>query len=182
MKKEQIEHIALMAIGCIAVGYVSVAFVFKPQWKKFKKSATESVEIQDKLERARSKVNSLPGLRKNTRALDAAVAEEERRLKEDSFEAFVKTIKNAAIKAGVELKRIRPRDDVEIARGSQYAERWVTVETRAPYHVIGRWMKGFEEQSPYVRVVSITIRSSQGSAGFHEADLTVGFLVKRKTQ
>ena len=178
MKREQIEYTVLISIGCIAVLYVCFVFLLKPQWGKFKKNTELQSELTVKLETAQGKIRRLPALKKNVKKLQAELLTEEKKLLDSEFGIFVKMIKNATEKSGLKLNKIYPKNDVAIPRSEFYTEKWVAIESKAPYHVFGEWLYELEKQSPYIRIVSLSVKSQKKDMGIHDAKVTIGFLTK----
>ena len=181
MNREKIEQLALVVVGSMTVLAAAFYLMLKPQWQRLMTVRAESGDVAAKLADAQSKVANLPNLKQSTKKMEARVAALEHDLVGNgSFDAFVTVIKHAADRAGIDLKTVRQRDDkLSVPRGAYHAERWVTVETVAPYHALGKWMSTLESQSPFVRIVAIRARAAPDCSGAHEAEITVSFLVKR---
>ncbi len=178
MKKEQIEYTVLISIGCTVALYVCFIFLLKPQWGKFKKNSKSQSELTVKLETAQRKIRRLPTLKKNVERLQAELLTEEKKLLDNEFGEFVKMVKNATEKSGLKLNKISPDLNVAIPRSEFYTEKWVTIESKAPYHVFGEWLYELEKQSSYARIVSLSVKSQKKDMGIHDTKVTIGFLTK----
>jgi Tfp pilus assembly protein PilO len=178
MKREQLEYIVLISIGCIAVLYVCFVFLLKPQWGKLKKDTEQQSQLTIKLEKAQGKIRRLPALKKSVKAFQDEVSKEEKKLLDNEFKIFVKMVKNATEKSGLKLNKIQPRNDIAIQRSKFYTEKWVVLETKAPYHVLGKWLYELEKQSSYIRIVNLSVKAHKKDMGIHNAKVTVGFLTK----
>ena len=182
MKKEQIEYTILISIGSIVVLYVCFVFLLKPQWGKFKKNIKSQSELTLKLENAQRKIRRLPTLKKNVERLQAELLTEEKKLPDNDFGEFVKIIKNATEKSGLKLNKISPEMNVAIPRGESYTEKWVTIESKTPYHVFGEWLYELEKQSSYIRIVKLSVKSQKQDMGIHDTKVTIGFLTKSESK
>jgi len=183
MKKEKIEQILLLVIGCGIIFYGSYALIFKSKIKKLKAITSKSKTLNIDLEKADREVKSLAKYKKKARDLDSEVTQLERELiRENSFEFFLGIIKKLADSENIALQKSTLLDNVKtLPANDDYAERWVTVETSAPYHAIGRLISKLENYSPFIRIVEINIVSSGSSIKTHNVEITVGFLVKKNT-
>ena len=180
MKREQIEQIALLCIGCIVIIYVCFTFLLKPKWKKLEETSKQYTQLMSDLNIANRKIKRLPVTRINVNKMQAYVDEQERDLFINDFGDFVKIIRNATEKPGLKLNKISPNNNLKIRRSDYYTEHWVTLDTKASYHVIGTCIDELENLSPFVRIVSISTKATPGAYGMHDASVTVGFLVKSK--
>ncbi len=182
MKREQLEYIVLISIGCMAVLYVCFVFLLKPQWKNLKKNIKVESELTLKLQKAHSKIKQLPNLKKNIKSLQMEITEEEKKLLNNEFVAFVKIIKNATEKSGLKLNKIKPENNIVIPRSEFYTEKWIVLECKAPYHVLGKWFYELEKQSPYIKIVNISVNAKKEDMGIHNTKVTVGFLTKTNSK
>jgi len=183
MKKEKIEQILILVFGCAIILYGSYALVFKSKFKKVKKISLDSKELTANLGKASIEVKSLTKFKKKGKELDSNVTQLERELiKEDSFEFFLGIIKKLADEENVALHKSTLITNVKtISNNDDYAERWVKIETSAPYHSIGKLIAKLENYSPFIRIIEINIVSSGSSIQTHNVEFTVGFLVKKKS-
>lgn len=181
-RKSQIEKIALAVVVCGVVGYVLYTFVLTPQWETFKKTLTDSEELEQKVTVAEKKKRSLPRLRDETKEYDKIVTEAEKSFVEGkTFDAFLRVIKGAADKAEIRLEKVQPWEQGTEPYGKLYEEKKVIVETRAPYHQLGKWMREVENKSPFIHIEQINVRTSDAS-GQQEANVVIGFLVLKEEQ
>ncbi len=178
MKREQIEYTILISIGCLAVLYVCFVFLLKPQWGKLKKNAKLQSELITKLNKAKGKIRRIPKLKKSVKKFQDEVSKEEKKLLDNEFKIFVEMVKNAAEKSGLKFSKIQPRNDIAIKRSKYYTEKWVVLESKAPYHVLGKWLHELEKQSSYIRIVNLSVNSKESDLGIHNTKVTVGFLTK----
>jgi len=178
MKRQQIEYTVLLSIGCAAVLYVCFVFLLKPQWGKLKKNGEQQSLLTEKLQNANGKVKRLPALKKNVKVIQSEVMTEEKKLLDDEFDIFVKIVKKATAKSGLKLDKITPNNNAKIQRSKFYTEKWVALECKAPYHVLGKWLYELEKQSSYIRVVNLQVDANKNDMGIHKARITIGFLTK----
>jgi len=182
MKREQLEYTVLISIGCMAVLYVSFVFLLKPQWGKLKENVVRQSELTTKLEKAKGKIQRIPILKKNVKKFQKKVSTEEEKLLDNEFKIFVKMVKNATEKSGLKLSKIQPKNDVAIKRSKYYTEKWVVLESKAPYHVLGKWLYELEKQSSYIRIVNLSVKARSKDMGIHNARVTIGFLTKSDSE
>jgi len=178
MKKEQLEYTILLSVGCLVILYICYVFLIVPQWKKLKQSKKIQNELTTKLNVARGKVRRLPILKKNVKTLQNEIDSEEKQLFDNRFELFVKMVKEATKKSGLKINNIHPDKNVDIQRSKYYKEKWVSLETHVPYHVLGKWLDELENQSKYLRIIKLSIVSKPDDIGVHKAKVTIGFLIK----
>ena len=178
MKREQIEYTVLISIGCLAVLYVCFVFLLKPQWGKYKKNTELQSELSVKLDKAHGRIRRLPAVKKNVKNLQAELLAEENNLLDDQFQIFVEIVKNATKKSGLKISKITPINNVAIPRSKFYTEKWVAIDSKAPYHVLGKWLYELEKQSSYIRIVNLTVNAKENDMGIHNTKITVGFLTK----
>jgi len=178
MKREQIEYTVLISIGCLAVLYVCFVFLLKPQWEKYKKNTELQSELTAKLEKAQGKIRRLPTLKKNVKTLQSELLTEEKKLLDDQFQIFVEIVKNATDKSGLKISKITPINSVAIPRSKFYTEKRVAIESKAPYHVLGKWLYELEMQSSYIRIVNLSVKAQENDMGIHNTKITIGFLTK----
>lgn len=183
MKREQLEHISFAIIGGAAILGAAYYLVIKPQTAKLSSMAADARRVQAALEDARRKVQTLPRIKAATRALEQRVAAADPLLIGDgSFDSFLAIIKASADLAQLNLRHVRPRDILPVVdHGPSYQEHFVTVDTAAPYHALGKWLAALEASSPYVRVHALSVSSSPADDGSHTASITLGFLAKRSS-
>jgi len=183
MSKERGEQFALIVIAILAVCAGSYYLVLRPQWAKWQRVGAERETVEAELDAAETKARNLMRLQGQSGTLQAQVMQNEKLLLVGgSFTECLAIIKRAAEIAGLNLRNVRPRDDVGlIARGNAYGERWVAVDTIAAYHTIGKLMQEIEATSPFIRIVDLTVRANRSTSagGEHDAFITIGFLVKR---
>ncbi len=181
MKREQTEQIVLAVIGGLAVLVAAYYLVVRPQTAKLNTMAADAKRVETALSDAQRKVQALPRLRSACRALEQRVAQSDQRLiGNGSFDGFLTVIKDSADSASLALRNVRPRDTVpSVARGAEYYEHFVIVDTLAPYHTLGAWLAALEASSPYVRVHALNISSTPADGGTHPASVTIGFLAKQ---
>ncbi len=182
MKKEKIEQILILVIGCAAILYGSYALIFKSKFQKLKKVTKESKTLVTSIGKANTEVKSLARHKKKAKELDSNVTQLEQKLiQDDSFEFFLGIIKKLADSENVTLQKSTLITNVKtIPANDNYTERWVKIETSAPYHSIGKLISKLESYSPFIRIVQIKIVSSGSSIQTHNVEFTVGFLVKKK--
>jgi len=180
MKKEQLEYTILISIGCAVLLYICFFYLLKPQWGLLKQNKKVQSELSSKLENARGKIRRLPLLKKNVKTLQEEITKEENNLLDNQFEIFVKMIKRATEKSGLKLNKIHPESNVAIPRSKFYTEKWVAIESKVPYHVLGKWIDELENQSEYIRIVKLSVTADKNDLGIHNAKVTVGFLTKTK--
>ena len=180
MEKKKVERIVLMALLVVLVLVAGYFGVFEGQYKKWLKIRRNSEVTEKDLANAQRLKDSLPRARKQAEALTAQLREMDKNIiAGGEFSEFVAAIKNAADKAGLKLKNVRPvMGKTDIPRGPDYVERWISVEVIARYHVIGQALAHLEEEAPSVRVVDFKLHSSQDDTGIHPAQFTLGFIVK----
>jgi Tfp pilus assembly protein PilO len=179
VNREKAEHILfiVLVIAIIVIG--GYMFVLRPRLADLQKIQAGSEELDLKLSEAQIKAQSVPRLRNRTRTLAEQVTSQEALMVQGGeFSDFLFIIKAAADTAGLKLQNAKPRDDVPPVQESKYVERWVRVQTQAPYHGLGRFVYELERNSPYVRVVDLEVRAQPVEIGLHSANVTVGFLVK----
>ena len=183
MKKEKLEQILILVIGCAAILYGSYALVFKSKFKKIKEVTAKSKVLNVDLEKANKEVRSLTRYKKKAKELESKVTKLERELiRDDSFEFFLGIIKKLADSENVALQKSTLIANVKtLPKNDDYAERWVTVETSAPYHSIGKLIAKLENYSPFIRIVEINIISSGSSVKTHNFEFIIGFLVKKNS-
>jgi len=179
MTREQIEQMTLMVLAVAILLVGSFYAIVKPQWARLQRVSTESQQVKANLASARAKVDTLPSLMRQCRSIEAAVTRQERQFVGDgNFDTYLGVIKRCADAVGMSLGTVQLRTDVNVTRGAVFAERWVTVDTQAPYHTIGAWIAMMEQESPFIRVVRAAVNSGNDPSGKHPATLTVAFLTK----
>ena len=179
MTREKIEQITLMVLAVAILLAGSFYAIVKPQWSRLQRVGTESQQVKTDLANARAKVDLLPRLMQQCRGIEATVTSQERLfIANGSLDACLEVIKRCADVVGMSLDTVQLRSDVNVPRGPAFLERWVTFDTQAPYHTLGAWIAMMEQEMPFVRVVSITMRSGDDATVKHPATLKVAFLVK----
>jgi len=183
MEKEKIEQIIILVISCAVVLYGSYALVFKSKFKKIKTVTAKSKVLNADFTKASKEVRSLVRYKKKAKELETKTTKLERKLiRDDSFEYFLGIIKKLADSENVALQKSTLVSNVKtLPVNEEYAERWVTIETSAPYHSIGKLITKLENYSPFIRIVEINIVSSGNAIQTHNVNFTVGFLVKKKS-
>ncbi|GEM_PF-1397591 len=181
MNREKIQQILILVIGCAGIVYGSYALIIKSKFKKIKEISTKSKTVSTDLGKAKKEVKSLTKIKAKVKNLDAEVTRHERELiSEDSFEFFLGIIKKLADSENIALQKSTLLDSVNTLPANEvYAERWVSVETSAPYHAIGKLIAKLENYSPFIRIVELNIVSSGSTIKTHNVIITVGFLVKK---
>jgi Tfp pilus assembly protein PilO len=177
MTREQIEQIILMVLAAAILLAGAFYAIVKPQWTRLQNVGTESAQVKAELAVAREKVDTLPRLMRQCRNIEEAVTRQERQFVGDgNFDTYLGIIKRCADAVGMSLGTVQLRSDVNVVRGKVFVERWVTFDTIAPYHTIGAWIAMIEQETPFVRMVSASVRGGDGLSGKHPATLTVAFL------
>jgi len=180
MDKKKIERLILMVLLVVIVLVAGYFGVFQGQWKKLTRLRRDTVVVDKDLADAQRLKNSLTRARRESNELTAKMAEMDTYIiAGGEFSEFVTAIKNAADKAGLKLKNVKPViGGKDIQRGPGYVERWVKVEVSSKYHVIADALAHLEADAPSVRVVEYKLNSSQDASGIHPAQFTLGFIVK----
>ncbi len=179
MTREQIEQVTLMVLAAAVLLAISFYAIIKPQWSRLQQVTTEAQQVKTDLAAARAQVDLLPHLKQQCRSSDEAVTCQERLFVGDGkFDTYLGIIKRCADVVGMSLGTVQLRRDVNVPRGPAFLERWITIDTVAAYHTIGAWIAMMEQDMPFVRVVSVTVRSGDEPSGKHPATLTVAFLTK----
>jgi len=183
MKKEKTEQIIFLIMGCCVILYGSYALLFKSKLKKIKEITSKSKTLNSSIKKADKEIKGLIRYKKKTKELDEKVTKLERQLiQDDSFEFFLGIIKKLADSENIPLQNSTLSTNVKtLPENDNYVEKWVTVETSAPYHSIGKLITKLENYSPFVRIVEINIVSSGSFIKTHNLHLTIGFLVKKKS-
>jgi len=178
--RERIEQIALMVLAALVLLVVSFYLILRPQWSKLQRVQRDTEQVTTELDKARAQVDLLPRLQEQCKTLEATVARQEAQfVGNGTFDVFWELVKRCADQTGLQLANVRRRGDgVTVLRGPVYAEQWVVLDTTAPYHVIGEWISSVERASPFVRIVSITVKGSDQVRGMHSAEVTLSFLTR----
>ncbi len=183
MKKEKLEQIIILVIAFAVVLYGSYTLVFKSKFNNLKEVSVKSKALNLELEKAKKEVRSLTRYKKKSKEIESKLTQLESELiRDDSFEFFLGIIKKLADSENVPLQKSTLVVNVKtLPENDDYAERWVTIETSAPYHSIGKLIAKLENYSPFIRIVEINIVSSGSSVKTHNLEFTVGFLVKKNS-
>jgi Tfp pilus assembly protein PilO len=177
--RERIEQITLMALTALLLLVLAFYLALLPQWNKLQRVQGDSAKTIAELDKARQHVGMLPLIRQQCKTLETSVAEQEQAfVGNGTFDGFWEVIKRCADQTGLQLANVRQRTDVRLQRSSSYAEQWIVLDTVAPYHVIGKWIDAMERVSPFVRIISIKVRSDEQTRGNHQAEITVSFLTR----
>ncbi len=151
-------RIALIAVVCVIVGYITWHYDVQPQLQALEKVEKEEITLRDTFEVKQSKAANLQALKEQLAEMKQSLGDMIRQLPDKTEVAgLIVDISQTGLAAGLEFKLFKPGKEVP---AEFYSELPISIKVVGDYHQLGEFVSGIAALPRIVTTHDISITKS----------------------